>query len=152
MLGSTAARLAGPISHRVQCQDTAKGEGFIMHSMRSLRERGFGLAPDSNDYFVCVRWHLDDWMYDSNHEYRYFYQTRSDTLVAGVNFATGEVSSLENSAATSYEGIRHGYSYGDLNITAHHDGTGHNWGEYVVAGTYLKLGDTQQDLGRVSSC
>ncbi len=116
--------------------DSATGLGYMMYSQTNVRSRFSNLDGANADHFINVRYYAEQWQYDNNSTWVTFIPTKTDRLVAELNFTTDTVNLLKG-VNSVYKGIATGYLDGDLSITANQWNGLTNAGEYGLSGTYL---------------
>ena len=107
--------------------------------------------PSSNHakHFVAVYHTGSSWYYYWNETAKSFTPHDSDVLVAEVDYSNDQVTSLEGTDSI-VEGVRAGYTSGDLVVTADEWGGSFNNGEFGLSGSFFRVSDDNTfDVGEL---
>lgn len=129
----------------IAARDNATGTGYLLYSAENVYDR---LAPFTDaqgrpagaDQFIVVIHdsRTNQWFYDDNAGYVAFQPRDSDRLVAAIDFSHDRIISLERQFG-EVDGIKAGYSAGDLQFFANQWAGLPNAGEFDMTGTWFVI-------------
>ena len=134
---SVGSVLVGEVRNGIAVQDNATGTGYLMYSEASVQDR-FSLFGSNSEHFVAVRHEGGQWYYNNNKFWNPFSPVVTDQLLAAVDFSADTVTSLENEFGQA-NGIKSGFTSGDLIFQADQWGGQTNNGEFTILGTYFNV-------------
>ncbi|MEL6108854.1 MAG: dockerin type I domain-containing protein, partial [Planctomycetota bacterium] len=139
----------------VAVQDDAAGEGYILYSGQDVQDRfsSNGFNNQHGDKLLAVQFQNGQWFFNNNRTWFPFTPRPTDRLIAAVDFDADTIVGLRGNEG-EINGIRQGYSDGDLTFLANiYEGID-NPGEFTVGGSWFRenisMGDTSTS-GVVSS-
>ena len=136
VIGSSSVITITPINRGIAAREGATGSGFILYSEENVHIRFSANPPNphNSDHLIAVQFNGGEWFYDNNAGLFPFTPQPTDILVASVDFDADTITSLQSVSGTD-NGIRLGYSSGDLTFLANWWNGGPNVGEFTVNGT-----------------
>ncbi|MCB0072510.1 MAG: hypothetical protein KDE20_13670, partial [Caldilineaceae bacterium] len=125
----------GSLNDGVAARVNATGEGYLMYSGQAVSTRFAVAAPPAgaSDHVVIVVYENGQWLYDNGTTLTPFTPDNNDVLLAEIDFDANTVTPLRDEFG-EYQGIRFGYSGGDLRYVAEQYAGAAAAGQFQVTG------------------